>query len=44
MVQQYIAQIQETELTLEWVQWIELNPWIFRTYTNEPMDFMAKHI
>ena len=30
-----------TGATLEWVQ---LNPWKMRPYSNEPMDFMARHL
>ena len=32
-----------TGVELEWVEWLQLNPWIFRTYINGTMNFMAKH-
>ena len=29
---------------LEKVQWVQLNPWIFRQYTNKPMHLIAKYV
>ena len=30
--------------SLEWVQWVQLNPWIFRPNINETKDFKENDI
>ena len=40
---QYFITVYIAGAALEWVQWVQLNPWVFENNTIELKDFMEPH-
>ena len=44
MIMLFQVQGNTAGVSLDWVQWVQLNPWIFRPNLNETEDSMENHL